>query len=532
MNIIKKIIAYILLFYVVGFVIFEILWMFMLNKIFFLKKTICLSAQPASCSIFGPLATNLAPILIISWILSFAICVCLLMPKKIIAVVTSLVIISSSLLSWIFTPFILNFTQAFYGIEQKSILVSLYLKVVDLPTFLTGLVCHNDPYCGAFTLSLPFFSLLLTFLFLVLPFFAFLLLPNKKIGAALGLIAHSVAVGFLLLPMIIYGNLYSESNPKPKMAYCLENNYSDKVDNARKEDSLDDCILDSVYWTIYNSGDNFDSKNVIKYCSNLSDSPLSAGIQAINSIRDDRDFKKGEGINFDGFKVLTKKDFCFSVYAYETWPSGEFSLNRNNQLSLCDNVPIQNNRRDYCSFYAIFKKTSDFTAKQEMCRKITDTYLRSECLTSYGAQGNLNSSQVNINKQDLITTKTNLSKLGIKGSVQELSEKIVLTKNVLAQDSSAFYFAGFVKKEKDVLLNVSYKFIDIGGGDQFGIWINDEMQFVSTGSTIGNTPQEASIDISKLAPGGHSLFFALHSYKNSALPAEIEISDVTISSTE
>jgi hypothetical protein len=63
----------------------------------------------------------------------------------------------------------------------------------------------------------------------------------------------------------------------------------------------------------------------------------------------------------------------------------------------------------------------------------------------------------------------------------------------------------------DVTITFDYEFLNIGDGDQLGIWIDDGLRLIVTGELAGLGLQSTSIDISDLDAGQHLMTVALHS---------------------
>gem|GEM_PF-4455889 len=327
------------------------------------------------------------------------------------------------------------------------------------------------------------------------------------------------------------------------MVYCFQNTYLSNwhsYKEIKKDVGFENCLHDSVYGVIdrqlgfVSEKSFFDLSKVKKYCSRVSDNPLPDNIKKFNSVSTSGGY--GETIKFDGYKFLSQRDICFASFAWEVWPSGEFSwqnqknnYSNNNQLKICESVPTENNRRDYCFYYVIIKKIASDSEKRDMCRLIIDNNLKTTCLTRFGAQGNTEEgSGDNFNTSNLEARFIYPTKIFSQGDVQELSKRVVLTKNILDSDGSAFFHSSINTNEKDMALKVQYRFINTGDGDQFGIWIDDQMKFISTGNIVGANLQEAIIDISKLKPGSHILSLILHSFNDSSSPAQIEIGKILI----
>lgn len=86
-------------------------------------------------------------------------------------------------------------------------------------------------------------------------------------------------------------------------------------------------------------------------------------------------------------------------------------------------------------------------------------------------------------------------------------------KGVLLQENSpAFWHALFTTEENDIAITFQYEFLNAGDGDQFGVWVDDELKYLITGEIIGSHLNTPLLDIQNLNPGQHLLTLALHSY--------------------
>ena len=94
---------------------------------------------------------------------------------------------------------------------------------------------------------------------------------------------------------------------------------------------------------------------------------------------------------------------------------------------------------------------------------------------------------------------------------------------------SAISHSTFITQVDDTLLRFDYQFANVGGGDQLGLWVDDQLRFILTGLTAGTDFQSASVDISDLSPGNHYLSIGLEKYGNQA--ADVSVGNFTIVST-
>jgi len=114
-----------------------------------------------------------------------------------------------------------------------------------------------------------------------------------------------------------------------------------------------------------------------------------------------------------------------------------------------------------------------------------------------------------------------LSLLISEGSVSPITNGVCLTEN-----SPAYWHTSFSKDANDTTLEFSYQFLNPGDGDQLGIWIDDELRFIITGSLVGIGLQMSDIDITDLDSGYHILSVALHSYGD--VGCSVNITDFTM----
>lgn len=81
----------------------------------------------------------------------------------------------------------------------------------------------------------------------------------------------------------------------------------------------------------------------------------------------------------------------------------------------------------------------------------------------------------------------------------------------LIENSPAFWDSIITLGENDVAIQFDYDFLNVGDGDQLGIWIDDELRLILTGEVIGQGLTTTTIGIADLAAGDHLLTVALHS---------------------
>lgn len=99
-------------------------------------------------------------------------------------------------------------------------------------------------------------------------------------------------------------------------------------------------------------------------------------------------------------------------------------------------------------------------------------------------------------------------------------------KVILWEASPAFYscFASFT--EGDQILKLKYHFVEQGDGDKFGIWIDDDLSYLIAGNSYGVAEGEATIDISQVNSGNHTITLAL--YSEGEANSIIEVSDISV----
>ncbi|MBN2217996.1 MAG: PEP-CTERM sorting domain-containing protein [Pirellulales bacterium] len=81
----------------------------------------------------------------------------------------------------------------------------------------------------------------------------------------------------------------------------------------------------------------------------------------------------------------------------------------------------------------------------------------------------------------------------------------------LTENSPACWHSVIVVDENDVCLEFAYQFLEVGDGDELGIWIDGELRYLAVGTITGTDLETGCIDISYLDPGTHLLSIALHS---------------------
>ncbi len=114
-----------------------------------------------------------------------------------------------------------------------------------------------------------------------------------------------------------------------------------------------------------------------------------------------------------------------------------------------------------------------------------------------------------------------------EGSVIVDPDKIVLAESSNPQtNNSAFLDLSISAEEGDEDMLIKFRFVNKGDGDQLGVWINDEMAAVITGSSAGNESRFTNFGF-----GGNStqlVTFALHAYGE--VNSKVEINNITIAS--
>jgi hypothetical protein len=98
--------------------------------------------------------------------------------------------------------------------------------------------------------------------------------------------------------------------------------------------------------------------------------------------------------------------------------------------------------------------------------------------------------------------------------------------HLFTEASPAFWDAAFTKDALDEALLFDFQFLNVGDGDQLGIWIDDELRFLVNGYSMGTNLTSAVVDISDLSPGDHMITTALHSYGDPN--AQFFISDFSV----
>ena len=117
--------------------------------------------------------------------------------------------------------------------------------------------------------------------------------------------------------------------------------------------------------------------------------------------------------------------------------------------------------------------------------------------------------------------KLDLATLLTQGSLTGIPNGMLLTEN-----SPAFWHTGFTKNLNDTTIEFSYQFLNAGDGDQLGLWIDDELRFIITGSLVGTEIMMSDIDIFGLTNGEHILSVALHNYGDAN--ASVQVFDFTM----
>ncbi|MCX6741460.1 MAG: PEP-CTERM sorting domain-containing protein, partial [Candidatus Parcubacteria bacterium] len=121
-------------------------------------------------------------------------------------------------------------------------------------------------------------------------------------------------------------------------------------------------------------------------------------------------------------------------------------------------------------------------------------------------------------------TALSLSTLLTQGAVTGILGGMLLTEH-----SPAYWHTGFTKNLGDVAIEFTYHFVSPGDGDQLGLWIDDQLQFIITGELAGTEVRISDIDISNLSAGDHILSVALYNFGD--VNASVEVSDFTMIST-
>lgn len=114
-----------------------------------------------------------------------------------------------------------------------------------------------------------------------------------------------------------------------------------------------------------------------------------------------------------------------------------------------------------------------------------------------------------------------LATLAVRGSVTILPVGITLF-----EASPASWTCMVDKGPGQVALSFHYQFLSPGDGDEFGIWLDDEPQLLTSGEVSGEDARVAVVDLSKLSLGSHFMTLALHDF--GAANAQILISDFQV----
>ncbi len=117
-----------------------------------------------------------------------------------------------------------------------------------------------------------------------------------------------------------------------------------------------------------------------------------------------------------------------------------------------------------------------------------------------------------------------LNKVLTRGTVEDIPNGISLT-----ESSSAYWHGSFSKSTSGTSIRFDFRFTGHGDGDQLGIWIDDRLEFLSTGDVSELEIRTAFIDIENLALGPHLLTISLHSVGSKN--ASVEISNFMVIST-
>jgi hypothetical protein len=156
-----------------------------------------------------------------------------------------------------------------------------------------------------------------------------------------------------------------------------------------------------------------------------------------------------------------------------------------------------------------------------MCRTLAPYYEQDWTTGKYALKdttlSHIPNAFVNTFRQlDLITLLKNGMATDMSNGINLDEQGLVPLQAVLADSSvennSAYWHTGFTKNPNDVTLEFTYQFLNPGDGDQLGLWIDDELRFIITGSLAGTNSFTSDIDISDLSAGDHILSVALHSY--------------------
>lgn len=80
------------------------------------------------------------------------------------------------------------------------------------------------------------------------------------------------------------------------------------------------------------------------------------------------------------------------------------------------------------------------------------------------------------------------------------------------ESSPAFWDMLLELDEDDAWIEFTYEFIDVGDGDQIGIWLDGDLRFLVTGIDVGMGIRYGRIPVDDLGSGTYALTVALHSY--------------------
>ena len=85
-----------------------------------------------------------------------------------------------------------------------------------------------------------------------------------------------------------------------------------------------------------------------------------------------------------------------------------------------------------------------------------------------------------------------------------------LTGKKMSENSPAYWDSILELSENNVSLQFDYEFLNLGDGDQLGVWIDDQLRTILTGNLAGTGLHTTTVDVSDLDAGSHLLTFALH----------------------
>jgi hypothetical protein len=147
----------------------------------------------------------------------------------------------------------------------------------------------------------------------------------------------------------------------------------------------------------------------------------------------------------------------------------------------------------------------------------------------FGNSGQLVTDEPRIFQESMLFVDSEPPKAALK--IQDLSFETLFAEggariegraSTLAEPGSSFWHLQFTKEPLDDAIEVDVKFLQPGGDDVLGFWIDDHLGRVLSGRWAGPEELTTAVNINHLADGPHVLTVALHSVADDAR-AEVQV---------